>query len=374
MQRAAVPLRDWIFGLFDADGRTEEGQPRNRGEATHVIILDGTMSSLEPGHETHAGMTYKLLNEAGMKANLTVHYEAGIQWRDWRGTWDVMTGKGINRQIERAYGVLASRYRPGDKIVLIGYSRGAYAVRSLSGVIDVVGLVKADCATQRNITTAYRHYRTGGRSKFTDKFRRDHCHPRHETPIEAVAVWDTVRALGLRVPVLWRWMPDAHKHHNHSLGIHVRNGFHALALDETREAYAPVLWTTRIGSRSHIEQVWFRGTHTDVGGQLGKYAPAKPLANISLVWMLGRLAVCELPLPEGWEERFDTDPHGVSAGSWRGWGKIFWARKRRLVGIDASERLHHTVNPMKYRKSFVRDFNGSRLSREDTTEAAPQSS
>jgi len=146
-------------------------------------------------------------------------------------------------------------------------------------------------------------------------------------------VWDTVRALGLRVPVLWRWMPDAHKHHNHSLGIHVRNGFHALALDETREAYAPVLWTTR-----------------------------------------GRLAVCELPLPEGWEERFDTDPHGVSAGSWRGWGKIFWARKRRLVGIDASERLHHTVNPMKYRKSFVRDFNGSRLSREDTTEAAPQSS
>jgi len=65
--------------------------------------------------ETNAGMTFKLLREAGLKANLTVHYEAGIQWRDWAGTWGVITGKGINRQIERAYGVLASRYRTGIK-------------------------------------------------------------------------------------------------------------------------------------------------------------------------------------------------------------------------------------------------------------------
>jgi len=112
-----VPLRKWIFGLFGAEAQTAEGQPRARGQATHVIILDGTASSLEDGRETHAGMTYKLLNEAGRQANLTVHYEAGIQWEDWRGTWDVMTGKGINRRIERAYGVLSSRYKLGDRIV-----------------------------------------------------------------------------------------------------------------------------------------------------------------------------------------------------------------------------------------------------------------
>lgn len=362
-----MPLRDWIFGLFGAEGRTEEGQPRNRGRATHVIILDGTMSSLEAGRETHAGMTYKLLNEAGKKANLTVHYEAGIQWRDWRSTWDVITGKGINRQIERAYGVLASRYRAGDKIMLIGYSRGAYAVRSLAGVIDVVGLVRDECATQRNITTAYRHYRTGGRSKFAQKFRQEHCYPRSETEIEAVAVWDTVRALGICPPIIWRWLPNAHKHHNHSLGLHIRNGFHALALDETREAFQPVLWTTRIGSRSHIEQVWFRGTHTDIGGQLGRIGDARKLANIPLVWMLERLEVCQLPLPEGWRDRFEVDPHAKSVGSWRGWAKIFWSRRRRLVGIDPSERLHHTVNPMRYRKHFVRDFTSLK-----TPEPAPE--
>ena len=369
-----MTLRDWIFSLFGAGARTEEGQPRHRGAATHVIILDGTMSSLEPGRETHAGMTYKLLNEAGKKANLTVHYEAGIQWRDWRSTWDVMTGKGINRQIERAYGVLASRYRAGDRIMLIGYSRGAYAVRSLAGVIDVVGLVRSDCATQRNITTAYRHYRTGGRSKFAQKFREEHCYPRAETPIEAVAVWDTVKALGLRLPLLWRWTAEAHKHHNHSLGIHTRNGFHALALDETREAYSPVLWTTRVGSRSHIEQVWFRGTHTDIGGQLGNIGDARKLANIPLVWMLGRLEVCELPLPDGWRDRFEVDAHAKSVGSWRGWAKVFWSRKRRLVGIDPSERLHHTVDPMRYRKHFVRGFSNLQPADPVEPQTSPQSS
>ena len=67
------------------------------------------MSSLEPGQETNAGLTFKLLKEAGRRANLTLYYEAGIQWRDWKSTLDVMMGRGINRQIERAYGVLASR-------------------------------------------------------------------------------------------------------------------------------------------------------------------------------------------------------------------------------------------------------------------------
>mgnify|MGYP002065739778 CR=1 FL=1 len=49
-------------------------------------------------------------------------------------------------------------YRPGDRIFLLGYSRGAYAVRSLAGVIDGVGLLRPECATERNVQTAYRHY------------------------------------------------------------------------------------------------------------------------------------------------------------------------------------------------------------------------
>jgi uncharacterized protein (DUF2235 family) len=115
------------------------------------------MSSLSEVNATNAGRTFKLLREAGLRANLTVYYEAGIQWTDWYQTWDVMTGRGMNRQIRRAYGVLASRYRPGDTIILMGYSRGAFAVRSLAGLIGRIGLLQHDQATVSTVRTAYRH-------------------------------------------------------------------------------------------------------------------------------------------------------------------------------------------------------------------------
>ena len=337
-----MPLRDWIFGLFGRRARAEDGAIRKRGAAIHVIILDGTMSSLARGRETNAGQTFRLIQEAGKQANLTVYYEAGIQWRDWSGTWGVMTGKGINKQIERAYGVLASRYRTGDRIILIGYSRGAYAVRSLAGVVGMVGLLEARHATVRNVRQAYRHYKTGARSPAAARFRANYCH--RDARIEAVAVWDTVKALGLRMPIVWRWAQAQHAYHDHKLGKHVRNGFHALALNETREAYAPVMWDAPPDWKGHIEQVWFRGTHADVGGQVGDFPAARPLANIPLVWMLGRLHQCGLPLPDGWQDRFVQDAAAPSFGAWRGWSKLFLSRRRRIILDNPSEAIHPTAD------------------------------
>lgn len=336
-------LRNRIFGWLGRPLRSEHSaESRHRGPLAHVIILDGTMSTLEPGRETHAGMTYRLCCEMG--AQVSVFYEAGVQWNNWRSAPDVMVGRGINRQIRRAYGYLASRYRPGDRIYLMGYSRGAYAVRSLAGVIDMVGLLKAEHATVRNIRTAYRHYQTGPHHPYSDDFARAFCHP--DVPIEMVGVWDTVKALGLRFPVLWKWAESRHAFHNHHLGPSIRNGFQALALDETREVFTPVLWECPEGWSGHAEQVWFRGCHGDVGGQLGGYEAARPLSNISLVWMLEQAETCGLPLPRGWRLRIFTDPDGPSVGTWRGWGKIFLLRKRRVVGRDRSERLHESVRPV----------------------------
>lgn len=334
-------LRDWIFGLFGRRARTEEGGIRGRGPATHVVILDGTMSSLHNGRETNAGLTFKLLREVSQSTNLTVYYEAGIQWRDWAGTWGVMTGKGINRQIERAYGVVASRYRPGDKIILVGYSRGAYAVRSLAGVIDVIGLVEANKATVRAIRQAYRHYRSGAKSDAANRFRELYCHD--TVQIEAVGVWDTVKALGLRLPLVWRLAPAQHDFHNHALGPHVLHGFHALAIDERRQAYEPVMWDCPPDWKGHMEQVWFRGNHADIGGQVWEFPLSRPLANIPLVWMLDRLERCGVPFPAGWSDRFPQDVTAPSVGSWRGWAKIFLSRRRRFVGRDQSEALHESI-------------------------------
>ena len=312
-----------------------------RGPITHVVVLDGTMSSLRPGCETHAGTAYKLLCEVPARARLSLYYEEGSQWLDWRHTNDVAFGHGLNRQIERAYGHLASRYRPGDRIVLLGYSRGAYAARSLAGVIDRVGLLEARHALARNVAQAYRHYRAGGSSAAAHAFTARYCHA--ETPIEVIGVWDTVKSLGIRLPLLWMLTESRHAFHNHELSPVVRHGYHALSLDETREVFAPVLWTCRPGWPGHVEQVWFRGCHGDVGGHLIGDERARPLANIPLVWMLDKLERHDVPLPAGWRDRFPQDQTAPSVGTMRGWGKLFLWRRRRAVGQDASERLHPTA-------------------------------
>lgn len=312
---------------------------RGRGPLTHVIILDGTMSTLEPGQETNAGLTYRLLQEMG--PNLSLYYEAGVQWQNWRTTPDVLMGRGINRQIRRAYGYLASRYRPGDRIFLMGYSRGAFAVRSLAGVIDRVGLLRAEAATERNIRQAYRHYEMSPQSDAAADFAGLYCHDKVE--IEMIGVWDTVKALGMRLPVLWRWAEERHAFHSHHLGPSIKHGFHALALDETREVFEPLLWECPPDWEGRAEQVWFRGSHGDIGGQLGARQEARGLSNIPLVWMLSCGELCGLPLPENWRARFRTDATAPSVGTWSGWGKLFLLRRAREVGRDRSERIHESA-------------------------------
>ena len=337
-----MSFRDRIKGLLGFFRRTERHvQQHTRDRIDHVVLLDGTMSTLDEGDETNVGLVYKLLDEASASQHIGIFYEAGNQWSDWSKTLDIIEGRGINRQIQRVYGWLASRYRPGDRIFLIGYSRGAYAVRSLAGVIDMVGLLRADFATERMVREAYRHYQFDTDPDTAADFRAAYCH--HDVPIEMIGVFDTVKSLGFRAPFVWKWEEVKHSFHNHSLGPNVRHGFHALALDENREAFTPVLWECPPGHSGVVEQVWFRGSHGDVGGQLSGFDPARPLSNIPLVWMLDKLERCDLPLPHGWKERFQTDPDARSVGTLRGWGKYFLARKKRVIGRDPSESLHPTA-------------------------------
>ena len=299
------------------------------------------MSSLEPGQETNAGLIYKLLCEAAPAAHMSIRYEAGVQWKRWRDILDVIEGRGINRQIRRAYGFIASRYRPGDRIFLFGYSRGAFAVRSLAGVIDRVGLLRAEHANVRNIRQIYRHYQFGPHSDAAKAFGQRLCHDQVE--IEMIGVWDTVKALGLQAPLFWRLSKTNNDFHSHHLGTSIRHGFHALAIDETREVYAPVLWECPDDHEGSFEQMWFRGTHGDIGGMLGSFQAARPLANIPLVWMLEKAEACDITLPDGWRQRFPQDASAPSMGSLRGWGKMFVDRRKRLVGQDRSEAIHQTV-------------------------------
>jgi uncharacterized protein (DUF2235 family) len=312
-----------------------------RGQVNHVIILDGTLSSLALGQETNAGLLFRLLTEGRQRPDLSVFYEAGIQWEGWRNLGNIAQGRGINRQIRRAYGWLASHYREGDRIYLFGYSRGAFAVRSLAGVIDRVGLLKREHATERAVMSAYRHYQSAPESAAARAFAAEHCRAR--TEIEMIGVWDTVKALGVRLPLLWMLTDGQHKFHNHHLGDSVKKGFHALALHETRVAFEPVMWERGASWTGRMEQVWFRGSHGDVGGHVGHHKVSRPLANIPFVWMAERAEEGGLSLPEDWRARFPCNAKAPMVGTARGWGALFLLRRARVVGRDPSERLHSSA-------------------------------
>ena len=347
--RLSNKIRRWLGLLPKVQTKTS---PLQRGRVDHIVILDGTMSTLIPGRETNAGLAYKLLCEASPATRQSLLYEKGVQWRNWRETLDVIEGRGINRQIRRAYGFIASRYRPGDRIFLIGYSRGAYAVRSLAGVIDRVGLVKAEHATERNIQQVYRHYQMNPDSDSAMTFVRNYCYDKVE--IEMVGVWDTVKALGIHLPLASRLSKVEHEFHNHTLGDSIRHGFHALAMHERREAYRPILWSSRDDWNGVLEQVWFRGVHGDIGGQLGGYEIARPLANIPLVWMMEKVSECGINLPDDWKDRFHMNAKAPSVGTLRGWSLLFVRRRKRVIGLDRSEQIHPTAQNESDATSAVR--------------------
>ncbi len=317
-----------------------------RGAVDHVVLLDGTMGALWGGtfggaalasaRLTSIGILYRYLRRRVPRASL--YYGQGLQFREWRDWRDVWLGWGVEAQICRAYGWLAMRYQPGDRIFLIGYSRGAFAARSLAGLIDRVGLLRADAATERNVMLAWRHYQS---EVSPEAFRHAHCHP--STPIEMVGVFDTVAALGVQLPLLWMLSASRTRFHDHRLGGSVRHGFQALALHETRAVLEPMIWDCEGTGAERIEQVWFRGCHGDIGGQLSGQEAARPLANIPLVWMMAQAEALGLALPPGWREDFPADPTAPSVGNWRGWGRFFVLRAPRVVGRDASERIHETA-------------------------------
>ena len=313
-----------------------------------MVLLDGTMSSLNPGCETNIGQIYRLLSEMD-DPDLQVYYEPGIQWRGVRRMHEVIAGIGINRQIRRAYLFLARNYEPGDRIMLLGFSRGAYAIRSLAGLIHKMGLLRPAQISEENLARVYHHYRCDPDCPAAQSLRETLSRP--QVRIAFIGVFDTVRALGVRWPILWRFTGEAHPYHDHTLGQATAVGRQALAMHETRDAYRPVLWDvpeTRLcetaGQPScDIVQMWFRGNHGDVGGQISGREASRPLANIPLVWMLGEAQAQGLPLPDNWRARYPTEDTAPSIGNFAGWSKIFLDRSRRPIGRDPSEVIHPTA-------------------------------
>ena len=177
------------------------------------------------------------------------------------------TGTGTSERIRDAYRFLAERYCPGDRIYGFGFSRGAFAIRSLAGFIDLAGMPKQPRALkEEEILEIYDAYMDGN---LVDKGRYGTV----DTMIDFIGVWDTVGALAFG-----RTLGNFHRINPGN----VKRVAHALALDEERARFEPSYWDPPATATTQVDEVWFSGCHTNIGGG---YIDAN-LSNIALFWML----------------------------------------------------------------------------------------
>lgn len=222
---------------------------------------------------------------AGDGTTQVVYYHYGV---GTAGGLDKLTGgafgDGIELNVRQLYRFLVYNYEKDDQIFLFGFSRGAFTVRTLAGFMNKVGLLeKEDEYYTPVLFKLYAGSVDRNDPKWTEAFKRVR-RPRACPPIRFIGVWDTVGALGapgFMGQVLNR---DKYKYHDVGLNASIENAYHALAIDERRKAFAPTLWKRPADWSGQLEQVWFPGVHSNVGGS---YHP-DGLANAALHWMLGK--------------------------------------------------------------------------------------
>lgn len=217
-------------------------------------------------------------------------YDAGVgtRWHDrLRGG---AFGRGLWNNIREGYRFLCEHHREGDRIFLCGFSRGAYTARSLAGLVRKCGLlVRYGPESALRAFTLYHERTVDPDGPESAAFRAGHSRPAR---IRGLGVWDTVGSLGIPLSKVPLGRDDFRWHDTRLSGI-VDRAFHALALDEARDDYAPAVWTGDIPPGcEEVEQRWFSGAHANVGGGY----PGNRLSDLPLAWLAGKMAAAGLEL------------------------------------------------------------------------------
>lgn len=203
-------------------------------------------------------------------------------------------GYGLAANMRQLYTNLAKNYREGDRIYIFGFSRGAFTARSLAGMISEVGVVdgrRDNKELEELVVQAYRAYRASPRKqpikKFQERCKRKGVEIR-DAPIHFVGVWDTVDAYGvpfeeLKKPTYWL-LHKILRPHNDGLTEKMRYAYQAIAIDEDRRSFAPTLYDEKRAEECGvtIDQVWFAGAHSNVGGGYARQG----LSDVALHWMI----------------------------------------------------------------------------------------
>jgi uncharacterized protein (DUF2235 family) len=299
-----------------------------------VILSDGTGNGAAKRHGTNVRRLYDALDLH--RPDQVAYYDDGVGSQEFLPLKLLggVFGWGLKRNVLEMYAFLCRVYRDADetgepdRIYLFGFSRGAFTVRVLAGMIAYCGLYggfadEADLAkvARRNYRAFRSCYRRGYAYQLLRKLAGTTSEPRADThpDIEFVGVWDTVDAYGLPIDelaILWDLFLYPIRFPDHDLSERVKRACHAVSVDDERLTFHPLLWNEAYpeGQRvPRIEQVWFPGVHSDVGGGY----PESELALLSLDWMMTRV---EARQPNGPGLHFIEDSHaGIRCHSdWHG--------------------------------------------------------
>lgn len=360
-------------------------------QKTIVLLADGTGNSAAKLFKTNVWRLYRALDLGDRpptgEMRQIAYYHDGVGTSTFKplALLGGIFGVGLKRNVLDIYTFLCRNYEPGDRIYAFGFSRGAFTIRVLAGVIVTQGVLR--CRTEEELrrysADVYRKYRrryklplfgykdktrpTDEKEKvgIVDRLRdvRDIAAaawrrlfrykqfdeiPKLDIPhIDFLGVWDTVAAYGLPIDELtrgideWVWplsMP------NYQLSEKVLRARHALSLDDERDTFHPLLWDelaekqlvdNKVVAEGRLQQIWFAGVHSDVGGG---YADDR-LSYVPLQWMMRESAKPGGPhetaglrfLPPNLQEvPIVPSPFGTLYDSRRGLGAYYRYQPRKL--------------------------------------------
>ncbi|CBL45042.1 Hypothetical protein HDN1F_14590 [gamma proteobacterium HdN1] len=330
----------------------------NKNDPKRIVICsDGTWNTPDQKPTNVVKLVRSILPRAYDGRHQVVFYDQGI------GTGDLMDrymggifGYGMEQNVLDAYRFLVHNYEEGDDVYFFGFSRGAYTVRAAVGLVHLIGLIKKDRLAE--LGNIYKYYRTPPEKRELGRY--SHI-MEHRPAIRMVGVFDTVGALGapLYLPsaITQHWV----KFYDTSLSDIVKNAYQALALDERRAPFVPSLWTGVPVEGQLVEQCWFAGAHSDIGGGYARSG----LSDVTLKWMVDNAvrqgldfddqylnAICK---PNPSNKPHDSLPAGsrmlgsVAATDRRVFGEPLADPKSRPLNVRVHETVYQQIAHQQYK-------------------------
>jgi hypothetical protein len=260
------------------------------GRRRLIVCCDGTWNKPDrEGHTTNVvRMVRSIKTESVDGIPQIVYYHPGV------GTGNFFdrliggsVGVGLSENVRSGYAFILNNYRDGDEIFLFGFSRGAYTVRSIAGIIGHVGLLRKHHMESFDAVWDYYCLPVDERDKVEQAFLKNFSDrvTRDDVNVRCIGVWDTVGALGIPDS---RFCQNLFSFHDTNLGPRVEHAYQALAIDEERCAFEPAIWKPCEVHRPDqvLEQVWFPGVHSNIGGGYKEHG----LSDAAFLWMAAKVA------------------------------------------------------------------------------------